>query len=85
MKRAKKQKQEHYTKDQVRGICKKSVNKMCILMITAVVDELHIDEDAICNIATRMERYVQYEKNHLIEMNQVSEILKKNTGIDWRW
>lgn len=85
MKRVKKPKQEHYTKEQVRELCNKFVVKSCILMLTAVADELDIDEDTLCNIAERTQRYAKYEKERIIRMDEVSDILKKKTGIDWRW
>ena len=85
MKRAKKPKQEHYTKEQVRELCNKFVVKSCILMLTAVADELDIDEDTLCNIAERTQRYAKYEKERIIRMDEVSDVLKKKTGIDWRW
>lgn len=85
MKRFKKPKQESYTKEQMRDLCNQFVAKSCILMITAVADEMDVDEDTICKIAERAERYAQYEHDHLIRMNEVSDMLKKKTGIDWRW
>lgn len=85
MKRFRKPKQEHYSKEQVRELCDQFVAKSCILMITAVADELDIDEDMICNIAERTQRYAKYEHDHLIRMNEVSDMLKAKTGIDWRW
>lgn len=85
MKRFKKPKQENYSKVQVRELCDQFVAKSCILMITAVADELDIDEDMICRIAERTQRYAKYESDHLIRMNEVSDMLKKKTGIDWRW
>ena len=85
MKRFKKPKQESYTKEQMREMCNQFVAKSCILMITAVADEMDVDEDTICRIAERTQRYAQYEHDHLIRMNEVSDMLKKKTGIDWRW
>lgn len=85
MKRFKKPKQESYTKEQMREMCNQFVAKSCILMITAVADEMELDEEMICQIAERTQRYAQYEHDHLIRMNEVSDMLKKKTGIDWRW
>lgn len=85
MKRFKKPKQESYTKGQMREMCNQFVAKSCILMITAVADEMELDEEMICQIAERTQRYAQYEHDHLIRMNEVSDMLKKKTGIDWRW
>lgn len=85
MKRAKKPKQQHFTREQMKDLCNQFVAKSCILMITAVADELELDENTICKIAERTSRYTKYEKEHLIRMNEVSDMLKKKTGIDWRW
>ena len=73
MKRFKTPKHESYTKEQMREMCNQFVAKSCILMITAVADEMDVDEDTICKIAERTERYAQYEHDHLIRMNEVSE------------
>lgn len=85
MKRFKKPKQKHYTEEQMREMCNQFVAKSCILMITAVADEMELDEEMICQIAERTQRYAQYDHDHLIRMNEVSDMLKKKTGIDWRW
>ena len=85
MKRFKKPKQERFTKEEMRELCNQFVAKSCILMITAIADELDLDENTICRIAERTQRYAKYEREHLIRMNEVSDMLKKKTGIDWRW
>lgn len=87
MKRFKKPKQEKavYTKKEIRDLCDQFVAKSCILMMTAVADELDLDEEKICDIAKRTERYAKYEKDHIVRINEVSDMLKKKTGIDWRW
>lgn len=87
MKRFKKPKQEKavYTKKEIRDLCDQFVAKSCILMMTAVADELDLDEEKICAIAERTERYAKYEKDHIVRLNEVSKMLKEKTGIDWRW
>lgn len=85
MKRFKKPKQESYTKEQMRDLCNQFVAKSCILMITAVADEMDLNEEEVCRIAERTQRYAQYEKEHIVRMNEVSDMLKKKTGVDWRW
>ena len=85
MKRAKKPKQTHYTKQQMRELCDQFVAKSCILLMTAVADELDLNEEMIRRIAERTERYSKYEKDHLIRMNEISNMLKEKTGINWRW
>lgn len=87
MKRAKKPKQEKYmlTKKQVKAMCKEQVEKAFLLMATAAADELDLDDDKLIAIAQRSARYAEYIDDHVIRMNEVSDILKKKTGIDWRW
>ena len=85
MKRFKKPKQEHFTREQMRDLCDKFVAKSCILMITAVADEFDLSEEEVCRIAERTQRYAKYEREHIIRMNEVSDMLKKKTGVDWRW
>ena len=87
MKRYKKPKPEKtsYTRDEIKELCDEFVAKSCILMMTAVADEMDLDEDKICRIAERTERYAQYEKDHIVRINEISKMLKDKTGIDWRW
>lgn len=85
MKKAKKPKQQLFNKKQMRDLCRQFVSKSCIIMITAAADELNLGEDEICRIAERTQRYAEYEKDHLIKMDEISDMLKKKTGINWRW
>lgn len=87
MKRVKKPKQEKYTltKKQVKEMCKEQVEKAFLLMATAAADELDLDDDKLVAIAQRSARYAEYIDDHVIRMNEVSDILKKKTGLDWRW
>lgn len=87
MKRAKKPKQEKYTltKKQFKAMCKEQVEKAFLLMAAAAADELDLDDDKLVAIAQRSARYAEYIDDHVVRMNEVSDILKKKTGIDWRW
>lgn len=87
MKRAKKPKQQVYTltRKQVKEMCSEQVEKAFLLMATAAADELDLDEDQLVAIAERSARYAEYIDDHVIRLNEVSEILENNTGIKWRW
>lgn len=87
MKRAKKPKQQAYTltRKQVKEMCREQVEKAFLLMATAAADELDLDDDKLVAIAQRSARYAEYIDDHVIRMNEVSDILKKKTGLDWRW
>ena len=87
MKRVKKPKQGKYTltKKEVKAMCKEQVEKAFLLMATAAADELDLDDAQLVSIAQRSARYAEYIDDHVIRMNEVSDILKKKTGIVWRW
>lgn len=87
MKRAKKPKQQVYTltRKQVKEMCNEQIEKAFLLMATAAADELDLDDDKLVAIAQRSARYAEYIDDHVIRMNEVSDILKKKTGLDWRW
>ena len=87
MKRAKKPKQQAYTltRKQVKEMCNEQIAKAFLLMATAAADELDLDDDKLVAIAQRSARYAEYIDEHIIRLNEVSEILENKTGIKWRW
>lgn len=87
MKRARKPKQERVTlkRSELMEMCGEQVRKAFLLMATAAADELDLDEDQLVAIAERSARYAEYIDDHVIRLNEVSEILENNTGIKWRW
>ena len=87
MKRARKPKQERVTlgRSELIEMCNEQVRKAFLLMATAAADELDLDEDQLVAIAERSSRYAEYIDDHVIRLEEVSEILEKNTGIRWRW
>ena len=66
-------------------MCNEQVRKAFLLMATAAADELDLDDDQLTAIAERSARYAEYIDDHVLRLNEVSEILEKNTGIRWRW
>lgn len=87
MKRVKRPKQNRVslTRDELRSMCNEQVEKAFLLMATAAADELGLTDDELTAIAERSARYAEYIDDHVIRLNQVSEILEQNTGIRWRW
>ncbi len=87
MKRARKPKQERVTlkRSELMEMCSEQVRKAFLLMATAAADELDLDDDQLVAIAERSARYAEYIDDHVIRLNEVSEILENNTGIKWRW
>ena len=73
------------TRKQVKEMCSEQIEKAFLLMATAAADELDLDEDQLVAIAERSARYAEYIDDHVIRLNEVSEILENNTGIKWRW
>lgn len=87
MKRARKPRQERVTlkRSELMEMCSEQVRKAFLLMATAAADELDLDDDQLVAIAERSARYAEYIDDHVIRLNEVSEILENNTGIKWRW
>ena len=87
MKRAKKPRQERLSlsRDELKSMCNKQVEKAFLLMATAASDELGLTDDELTAIAERSSRYAEYIEDHVVRLHEVSEILEKNTGIRWRW
>ena len=87
MKRARKPKRERVTlkRSELMEMCSEQVRKAFLLMATAAADELDLDDDQLVAIAERSARYAEYIDDHVIRLNEVSEILENNTGIKWRW
>ena len=87
MKRVKRPKQNlvSLTRDELRSMCNEQVEKAFLLMATAAADELGLTDEQLTAIAQRSARYAEYIDDHVIRLNQVSEILEQNTGIRWRW
>lgn len=87
MKRAKKPKKKPVTmtttqveklKDEVR---RDVLDKMCLLILAAVSDEVGLTEDEICNIMRRTDRYAGYLGQHLAQMKDIQSTIEKNTGV----
>lgn len=87
MKKAKKIKHQKYimSRKQIKELCSEQVEKAFLLMATAAADELDLNDEALIQIAQRAARYAEYIDDHVIRMNQVSEMLEKSTGLKWRW
>jgi hypothetical protein len=87
MKRVKKTKQNKVTlsRAELHQMCNEQVEKAFLLMATAAADELGLTDDQLTDIAERSARYAEYIDDHVLRLNEVSEILEKNTGIRWRW
>lgn len=87
MKRVKKPKQNKVTlsRAELHQMCNEQVEKAFLLMATAAADELGLTDDQLTDIAERSARYAEYIDDNVLRLNEVSEILEKNTGIRWRW
>ena len=87
MKRAKKPKPERYslTRADIKKLAEEQTSKAFILMATAAADEAGLTDEQIAAMAQRAARYAEYIDQHIVRINEVSDILERNTGIRWRW
>lgn len=41
------------------------------------------DEEMLCNLATRVDRYASHIDKHIVDINLISQTIKKHTGIEF--
>ena len=46
-----------------------------------MTDELNINDDQLCAVMTRTQRYSGYIKEHLVQMELIRKTIEKNTGV----
>lgn len=64
-----------------RDIERKAIDMMWLVMLAAMVDELDLNEDQLCNVAMRTERYSDYIEDHIVKMEDIRKTIEKKTGI----
>lgn len=52
-----------------------------ILSVATMADELDLNDEQIGKVAKRMDRYAEHLKKHRLRINEVAEIIEKETGI----
>ena len=62
-------------------VTKDVTDKVCLLFMVAVIDELKIDEDGVCKLMQRISRYTKNFDEHLFKMEDVRKSIEKSTGI----
>lgn len=61
-----------------------AVKRTLLLAILAARDQFNLDADGTVDFMNRIDRYVQFEKDGLVNLKDASQSLLKNTGIDLR-
>lgn len=62
-------------------VSKEITDKVCLLFLVAVTDEMDLDEDGVCKLMERISRYSNYLDQHLVKMEEVRQIIENKTGI----
>lgn len=62
-------------------IAKEATERAALLVLTAAVDELGLNEDQFCKIMVRTDRYASYIEQHLAKIEDLRKSIEKNTGI----
>lgn len=62
-------------------VSKDATQKACLLNIAATADCFGLDEDQICELAETVSRYAIYIDDNLVKINEVADIIEKNTGV----
>lgn len=69
---------------EIRNAKDEAVKTILLLCIVAARDEFNPDADKTVQFMQTMSRYINYEKEGLIDLSVASDSLKKHTGIDLR-
>lgn len=81
-------KKRTYSEGDVKRLLKEcsdeTVAKTLLLCLVAARDKFKLDADGVVDFMEVMSRYVKYEKQGLVNMNDASESLEKETGIELR-
>ena len=62
-------------------VSKEATEKASLLNIAATADCFGLDEDQICKLAETVSRYAIYIDDNLVKINEVADIIEKNTGV----
>lgn len=71
-------------KKAIRETSDQAVARILLLCIVAARDEFNLDENGTVRFMETMQRYIGYEKKGLVNLDDASKSLKKQTGIDLR-
>ena len=68
----------------IREAADDAVKRILLLCIVAARDMFDLDEEGTVKFMETMQRYINYEKDGLINLKDASDSLYKSTGIDLR-
>ena len=85
MKRVKKPKSNTITlkKKDIDQIKSDATYKAMLVCIAFMSESLKLSDDEICDMAVTVDRWCDYLEKHIITINEVSDIIKKQTGLDF--
>lgn len=76
---------KEYSDKQIERLKKESRMKgakdALIVSVTAMADELKLDDEQIGKVATRLERYTRYLDEHTVRIKEVKKIIESQIGI----
>lgn len=64
-----------------RDVTKTATDKACLILLAAVVDEMGLTDDQLCQIMERTDRYAKHVDNHLVKMEDIRKTIEKGTEI----
>ena len=62
-------------------VTKSAVSKASLLMMMAARDELNLDDEQICAVMIRMDRYAVYVDDKIVKLKDIQAMIEKNTGL----
>lgn len=65
-------------------ISKEASMRTLVLAVAAMADTLKLKDEKICKVAETINRYAEHIDDHRIRIKEITEIIEKNTGIEFR-
>lgn len=62
-------------------VTKEVTDKVCLLFMVSAMDEYKLDEEQLCKLMERVSRNTKYIDEKLVKMEEVRQIIEKNTGM----
>lgn len=62
-------------------VARDATGKASLLNIAATADCFGLNEEQICKLAETVSLYASHLDNNLVKINQVADIIEKNTGV----
>lgn len=66
-----------------RQVTKEATARAMLLCVAAMAEHLHLTDEQICSTAETINRWSGFIDQKILRLNEVSDIIKEETGLDF--